>query len=528
MNLDDKKKLVTTYLEKGILLDPTVVEGDPGQLAEELLEEDLSNQVLLTFPVLSTLKTESYSNINWSEFDKALALYQKGKDKNLLSTFLDYFKNVPNTNLTVALEDSKETDIIKEINFKDKTQKIDVTTFISHFNIRYRRFVDIMRSRTELQNLISIRRISQTQGRTNISLIGAVMDKIKTKNGNILLVLEDPTGKVNVLVNKNSADLFNLAEDIGYDETIGVSGSSHDGAMVFANNLIWPDIPLDTELRKSPNEDYAVFISDIHLGSTAFLKKEFLDFLEWIKGNLGSRKQRELAQRVKYLFILGDLVEGVGIYPGQEEELLIKDIVEQYGALAQLLSTVPKNIKIIVCSGNHDAVRIAEPQPPPYTDLAKPLYDLPNLVMVSNPSTINIGKTKNFQGFNILIYHGYSFTYYADTIESIRLAGGLERVDLIAKYLLKRRHLAPAHGSALYVPGYDVDPLFIEKIPDLFVSGHVHRATHSNYRNITILNCSCWISQTKYQEKVGLKPQPAKAAIVNLNTRKTNFLSFLN
>ena len=74
--------------------------------------------------------------------------------------------------------------------------------------------------------------------------------------------------------------------------------------------------------------------------------------------------------------------------------------------------------------------------------------------------------------------------------------------------------------------GFETDPLVIEKIPDFFVSGHIHRATVSNYRNVTLLNCSCWMSQTDYQEKRGLVPQPARAIYVDLQTRKTKILSF--
>jgi len=44
--------------------------------------------------------------------------------------------------------------------------------------------------------------------------------------------------------------------------------------------------------------------------------------------------------------------------------------------------------------------------------------------MVSNPSTINIHSSDNFPGFDILIYHGYSFDFYVAEVESIRNQGG--------------------------------------------------------------------------------------------------------
>jgi DNA polymerase II small subunit/DNA polymerase delta subunit B len=58
------------------------------------------------------------------------------------------------------------------------------------------------------------------------------------------------------------------------------------------------------------------------------------------------------------------------------------------------------------------------------------------------------------------------------------------------------------------------------------VSGHIHRASASNYRNVTLLNCSSWLKKTEYQEKVGLHPQPGRAILVNLQTRKVKILKF--
>ena len=47
--------------------------------------------------------------------------------------------------------------------------------------------------------------------------------------------------------------------------------------------------------------------------------------------------------------------------------------------------------------------------------------------------------------------------------------GGYHRADLIMKFLLKRRHLAPSFKSTPYHPSHKEDPLLIKKIPDFFV-----------------------------------------------------------
>ena len=50
------------------------------------------------------------------------------------------------------------------------------------------------------------------------------------------------------------------------------------------------------------------------------------------------------------------------------------------------------------------------------------------------------------------MYHGYSFDYFVAQVDSLRNQGGYDRADLIMKFLLKRRHLAPSHLSTLYIP----------------------------------------------------------------------------
>ena len=95
------------------------------------------------------------------------------------------------------------------------------------------------------------------------------------------------------------------------------------------------------------------------------------------------------------------------------------------------------------------------------------------------------------------------------------------------KFLLQLRHLAPTHGSSLFSPDYNIDPMVIDKIPDFFVSGHIHKTDIANYRGTTLVSGSCWQSRTKFQEKVGHHPEPSRVPIVNLQTRKYKILKFL-
>ena len=97
------------------------------------------------------------------------------------------------------------------------------------------------------------------------------------------------------------------------------------------------------------------------------------------------------------------------------------------------------------------------------------------MTIVSNPSYLKLHKTDTFPGLNVLIYHGYSFDYYANRIEVLRLQGGYDSPDKIMEYLIKKRHLAPTYGSTLILP-MKYDALMISKVPHVLATGHIHKA----------------------------------------------------
>jgi len=97
--------------------------------------------------------------------------------------------------------------------------------------------------------------------------------------------------------------------------------------------------------------------------------------------------------------------------------------------------------------------------------------------------------------------------------------------EIIMKYLLKNRHLAPTHGSNQYYP-YEEDKLLIKKVPDIFVAGHTHKSGISYHNNILVVSISTWEAMTPYMEKVGSKPDFCKVPMFNLKTRQIKILDF--
>lgn len=548
MNEHIQKQIVHSLLEKGFLPGPDLLQihdltPDAVLLALDRVASFSRDLLIVNKDLYSTFHHLSPSapplEVNWLDFDHTRVLLEKKNNTKPYHTFLETFTPhiTPPPSLLQSPQDVQQhkNQIKKELvmsepsvlvlkTYDEPSRKRTIKDFVSHYKHRYDFSVALLRNRIELVNLISINRIKKKQDRESVSVIGLVYDKMETKQGNIILTLEDTTGHVRVFAHKNGP-LQHILPLVTYDEVIGVSGHMKNN-LLFANTLLFPDIPVDHKGTTTPDDVCAVFISDVHVGSKMFLEKEFIQFIHWLNGEVGTDAQKALASKVQYLFVVGDVVDGVGVYPKQEAELLIPDIYKQYSKTKELLSQIRKDITIIMCPGNHDAMRIAEPQPAIST-FSSVLAEMNNVILLSNPALVKIHHTKESEGVSVLMYHGYSYDYYAATIEPIRTGGAYDRIDLLMKYLLQKRHLAPSHTSTLYLPGLTHDPLLIDTLPDIFVSGHVHKSAVGSYNGVLLIGCSCWQAKTSFQEKLGHNPDPGRVPVVNLKTREVILMNFL-
>jgi len=445
-------------------------------------------------------------------------------DENVFQKFMDFKKPV------VVLE-TKESKKVREDLYSDfriikdykwNNREMNLSHFVKHYRNRYEIMKRMLLNRPSLSMTLSLARINSQSGNDVVQAIVMVSEVRKLPKGNYFLDLEDPTGRIPAMITENSPALCE-AENIIEDEVIGVQGVKK-GRYLYIDSVFFPEIPSDHPLKKADDEVYAAFIGDIHAGSNNFLSKEFSAFLKWIKGDDGPENQKNIARKTKYLFVLGDLVDGVGIYPEQDKELLIPDIYQQYKEVGKYLAEIPEHVKVIMIPGNHDATRLIEPQPFPKKELAKEIYELTNATLLSNPSLVNIHAKDDFEGFNVMLYHGTSFTWYLDNIPSLRKKG-FEHPEAVLKFLLKKRHLGAPH-SAVTRDMFEDDHLILEKVPDILASGHLHVSAMTRHNNILALSASCWQSQTSFQKKLGITPHPGKVPILNLKTNKMLLMEF--
>ncbi len=381
----------------------------------------------------------------------------------------------------------------------------------------YDDFVDLFRDRYErLSSLLSGRlthrsthSLGESRSGTDVGLIGLVSDIRSTRNGHTLLELEDTTGAFPVLVTSDR-EVSAPVDTLLLDEVIGVEGTlSDDGEIVFADELYQPDVPRTHQPRTADRHVQAALISDVHVGSAEFLRDAWEDFASWLHSSE--------AEAIEYLLIAGDMVEGVGVYPGQADDLTVVDIYEQYRAFSESLKAVPGDLEIVIIPGNHDAVRRAEPQPAIDDDLAETL-DAHDPTLVGNPSMVEI------EGVRILMYHGVSLDELVAELPTPDIAYETPHEAMIT--LLKKRHLGPPYGGKIRIAPEKRDYLVIDEVPDVFHAGHTHTFGVGSYRGVRVVNSGCWQAQTDFQRRNNLQPDVAHAPIVSLDTLEITVRKF--
>jgi len=473
-----RKRILKMLSEKGILADPEAIDKlmsakDPVKCVEVILS-DFENRPL----VLTKSDVEDYLSCD----AKKTPMRARKPEK--------------------SAEEPKHDDVSEETSIvilKDITGNStcvgNVIDFAKLFNDRFTSIKRILVKRRELAGLTPIAKAKKMQ--RDAKFIGIINDMHITKNGHTLLELEDEEDKTQVLVMKGPK---RAGDSFVKDEVIGVVGSlSKDGEIVIAKEIVRPEVPVNSRMEPNGSTSVLAFVSDIHIGSSEFLSDAWNRFVDWLDKD-------PLAKDVKYIVMPGDLVDGIGIYPGQEDELLIEDVYEQYTELAKLVGNIPKRIKVVMMPGNHDAVRLAEPQPALPKEIVSMFDD--RITFVGNPCYLGI------EGRTVLAYHGRSMDDFIGSIRNLSYA----RPADIMKEMLRRRHLAPIYGDRTALAPEQKDYLVIDRVPDIFVTGHVHACAISEYRGIKLINASAWQSQTAFQRMHNQTPDPAKVPMVNLGT----------
>ena len=444
------------------------------------------------------------------EIEKTGSLESFKKESDKTETYvnkeiLEASETIKDTKIKFKRNEQK-TDVQYDFKIIQDTSKKSYTSgelenLIAYFKSRYEKLANILSKRPELRNYTKIADIDDSQD--SLSLILMVREIRSSKNGHKIIEFEDDTGNISVLFSNKNEELFAEAEKLVRDEVVGViANKSDDRGFAFGQEIINPGV---LRIPEKKMDFGIVFLSDVHIGSLTFLEDAFQRFIDWINCEFGDEEQRRVAEDVKYLIIGGDIVDGIGVYPNQDKELAIKDITEQYNEAARFLGNIRSDIKIIIAPGNHDASRVAEPQPAVPEEYAKALYELDNVEFISNPGVVSL------DGINVLIYHGRSFDDLVMAVKEFTY----EKSDDIMEEMLQKRHLAPIYGERTPLASELEDYLVIDELPDIFHTGHIHINSYKRFKGIHLINSGTFQTQTEFQKIYNINPTPAEVPIIH-------------
>jgi DNA polymerase II small subunit len=392
-----------------------------------------------------------------------------------------------------------------DVTGKSRT-KGEVDNFISHFRNRYERIARMLRR----SNSVPTVEIADAKRHLNekVRVIVFISDRRETKKGNILFEVEDLSGSFKVVISQSryNEKILEKAKAVLTDDIVAITGKVLE-PYIIAVDIEWPDLPVVRERKKTETDCAIAYLSDLHFGSRYFLDKHLESFVDWLHGR---GEMRELAGKIKYICIAGDIVDGIGIYPNQERELIVRDIYQQYRMFDDFVERLPDYIEVIVAPGNHDAVRRGEPQPA----LGKDLVEA-DVIRIGNPSSVAI------EGVKHLVYHGTSMD---SMIASLPGASYVHPERVMVEYL-KRRHLSPIYGGNLIIPE-SIDYMVIEEPPDVFHAGHVHKNGYTQYRGTLVINSGTFQDRTDFQIKQGHVPTPALVPVYEMKSGRLHTLDF--
>lgn len=392
-----------------------------------------------------------------------------------------------------------------------------IEDFNKHFKDRFVKLSKILHERLDFRDARSIAYALEAKQGEKVKMTAIVIGR-RERPDRLSLEIEDLENAATVIVfPQRNKDVYEDAKKILLDQVVGIEAVRSRGDLFIAERIVMPDVP---EKRPVGAEwpINAVLLSDIHAGSKTFCADAFERFIMWLNGEVGNARQIDAAFRTKYVLIVGDLVDGVGVYPRQEADLAISDVYEQYRLVARYLEQIPDYIEVVVIPGNHDAVRQALPQPPIPKEFAEPVYEARRIVSLENPCEIGL------HGIHFLLYHGRSLDDVIARVPNLSMRAPEKAME----YLLRCRHLAPEYGGRTSLAPESRDRLIIGKPPDVFQAGHIHIARSSTYRGIVVVNCGAWQNQTEYQRRMGVEPTPGLMPLLNLQTMDLSMVDFVS
>jgi DNA polymerase II small subunit len=404
-----------------------------------------------------------------------------------------------------------------EVLYSPKVTKAPASadSFRRYFDHRYQVIRSYFSKRRDITNRVTTSDLNPNKEQDKVSLIAIVTKIQRFNSGTVSLELEDPSGQVTGIIYASNQDLVQTSQFILEDSVLCFTGRWKNGKLS-VYDVLWPDIPFTHKPNHASEEILSLHVSDIHVGSKEFAGKLFHRVINFINGQLESEKYNKIGEKVKYLFVAGDVVDGVGVYPGQKDDLVVDNIQLQYHLATEYFDQIRKDVEIIIIPGNHDGARSAEPQTPIQKEFAQDLLELDNVHLFGSPCYL---KTDNVE---VLLNHGNSIIDINAAIPAIPHETSIPAM----REMLKNRHLVPIYGKRTPIAPAPTDDLIISRIPDIFHTGHTHIAGDDKYKGVLLLNSGTFQYQTSYQKSMNINPTTGLTYVVNMKKLERSEINF--
>ena len=377
--------------------------------------------------------------------------------------------------------------------------------FVDYFNDRYRQLEMLIKKKYPHHKYVRYDTISEKDGTHYVFMRAR---SIVQKKNSYHITWDSPQGTFFTVILKQSTLKKNV-EILLNDVCVGLKILIKN-SRCFVKEIYWPGYEtekINSVIQYNHKADsdvlghgsWVLVLSDIHIGSKQFFPDQFNRLIDYCNSN----------KLLKYVLIVGDIVEGVGIYPNQIKNLVHHTVHEQYLQMASYFKRLRGDIEIYACPGNHDYVPLSQPQVFNKSFLK---YFPKNTTLIPNPALFKL------EGRTIAMYHGASMDILVANIEKFEYSRPLQ----LMKHYMRMGHLAPSYGLKNVNLPLKRDAHVLTVKPEIFLTGHIHCYAIEKSGGTLYINAGTWQKPTAFMKRmnIGEEVQPCQGIFFNLKNTK--------
>ncbi|KAF8689033.1 Domain present in phytochromes and cGMP-specific phosphodiesterases, partial [Rhizoctonia solani] len=295
------------------------------------------------------------------------------------------------------------------------------------------------------------------------------------------VMLEDESGRVGLIGN------LLAKERLVTGVNIAVLGSEADSGEFQVDEVVYPGLAPPAHIpNPMPNESsYCAFLSGLLYGETANTGSTLVQpetnsslradsmmtmslFLDWLSGEGGTEKDRDLARQISRVVVAGDSLAAPLLDEERDSSKVSSSantsLRQAVLSLGETFQEIARTVPLHVLPGASDPSGAALPQQPLPSWIFQPQGQASEisdaLHMESNPTWIHSS------GKSILVHSGQPLNdIYMHSVEDDRMS--------MVRNTLKWRHIAPTAPDTLWSYPFDKkDPFVLDKMPDIYVVGN--------------------------------------------------------